>query len=181
MVYCFFADGFEETEAIAPVDMLKRADVEVVTVGVGGEYIRGAHDISIKCDITVDAVTLDDNLDGIILPGGMPGTLNLDADENVQKCIDFCADNGKLISAICAAPMIIGKKNLLDGKEAICYPGFEEHLHGAVVSSKSVVIDGNFVTAKGAGVAVDFGLELVAYLKDRETADKIKAAIQCVL
>lgn len=180
MVYCFLADGFEEVEAIGPVDMLRRAGVEVITVGVTGEYVSGSHGISVKSDCSADEVRLTDALEAVILPGGMPGTLNLEKDAAVQSAIDFAHSNGKLICAICAAPSILGHKGLLYGKEAIAFPGFENDLEGAVISKNSVVRDRQFITAKGAGVAVDFGLEIVAALKDRETAEELRKTIQAV-
>lgn len=180
MVYCFLADGFEETEAIAPVDMLKRASVEVKTVGVGKSVITGSHSIPVTADITDSEIILDENLEGVILPGGMPGTLNLDSNENVQRAIDFANEHKKLVCAICAAPSILGRKGLLFGKEAIAFPGFEKELKGAVISKSHVVKDENFITAKGAGVAVDFGLEIVAALKGKKKSDEIREQIQCL-
>lgn len=180
MVYCFLADGFEEVEAIAPVDMLRRAGIKVITVGVTGDYVAGSHGIIIKSDCGTDEVILSDNLEAVILPGGMPGTLNLEKNSVVQSAIDFAYDNEKLICAICAAPSVLGHKGLLKGKEAIAFPGFEEDLEGAIISKNSVARDGQFITAKGAGVAVDFGLEIVAALKDRETAENLRKTIQAV-
>ena len=159
MVYCFMADGFEETEAIAPVDMLRRAGVTVKTVGIGKSVITGSH--------------------GIILPGGMPGTLNLDASQAVHSAVDFAVSHQKLVCAICAAPSILGRKGLLSGKKAIAFPGFEKELEGAIISKDPVVKDGVFITAKGAGVAVDFGLEIVAALVSRAKSDEIRSSIQC--
>ena len=179
MVYCYLANGFEEIEALAPVDLLRRAGVEVKTVGVGGSVITSSHGIPVFCDLTEAQALLTDALDAVILPGGMPGTLNLEKSANVQAALDFAAANGSFICAICAAPSVLGHKGLLDGKEAIAFPGFEKDLIGATVSEKYVVTDGNIITARGAGVAVDFGLAIVAVLKDRATAEKIRAAIQC--
>lgn len=179
MVYCFLADGFEELEAIAPIDLLRRAKVEVITVGVTGETITGSHGIKFVSDCVLSDIKLTDALEAVILPGGLPGATNLEESEAVQQAIDFAAQNGKLLCAICAAPQILGHKGLLSGKEAIAYPGFEKELHGAKISSSHVVTDGNIITAKGAGVAADFGLEIVAALKGRTLADEIRAAIQC--
>lgn len=179
MVYCFLADGFEELEAIAPIDILRRADIEVITVGVTGDVIDGRHGIKVTADCSVYDIELSDKLEGIILPGGLPGATNLEESPEVQKAIDFAADEGKLVCAICAAPQILGHKGLLKGREAIVYPGFENELEGAKISDAFVAADGNFITAKGAGVATDFGLEIVAAIKGKEAADKIKAAIQC--
>ncbi|MBO5936175.1 MAG: DJ-1/PfpI family protein [Clostridia bacterium] len=177
MVYCFLADGFEEVEAIAPIDMLRRAGVEVKTVGVTGEVIDGRHGIRVIPDIDIKDITLDESLEAVILPGGLPGATNLEESAEVQNAIDFANANGKLICAICAAPQILGHKGLLDGKEAIAYPGFEDELKGAIISENYVVRDGNFITAKGAGVATEFGLEIVAALKDKALADEIGKAI----
>ena len=178
MIYVFLADGFETIEALAPVDMLRRAKFDVTTVGVTGKTVKTSHNINVLADITKDELNIED-ADAIILPGGMPGTLNLEADATVQTSIDYCADNGKYICAICAAPSILGHKGLLKGKEAICFPGFEDALSGAIISEKYVVTDGKFVTARGAGVAVDFGLEIVKALGGSELSNKIRETIQC--
>ena len=178
MVYCFLADGFEEVEAIAPIDMLRRADVDVVTVGVTGDVVTGRHSIKVVADCGIDDITLDDTLEAVILPGGLPGATNLENSSAVQCAIDFANANGKYVCAICAAPQILGHKGLLKGKNAIAYPGFEKELEGAIISEEYVVCDGNIITAKGAGVAVEFGLEIVAQLKGRVLSDNIKAAIQ---
>lgn len=179
MVYCFLADGFEEVEAIAPIDMLRRAGVEVTTVGIGKRLIMGRHNIPVTADIEDSEFSADENLEAVILPGGMPGTLNLDASQVVHNALDYAEEHGKLICAICAAPSVLGKKGLLSGREAIAYPGFEKELKGAVISKKHVVRDGNVITAKGAGVAVKFGLEIVAALVGREKSDEISEGIQC--
>ena len=179
MVYCFLADGFEETEAIAPVDMLRRAGVTVKTVGIGKSVITGSHGISVICDLTDSELHLTDELDGVILPGGMPGTLNLDASQTVHSAVGFAVLHQKLVCAICAAPSILGRKGLLSGKKAIAFPGFEKELEGAIISKDPVVKDGVFITAKGAGVAVDFGLEIVAALVSRAKSDEIRSSIQC--
>lgn len=179
MVYCFLADGFEEVEAIAPIDMLRRAGVEVTTVGVGKRVIMGRHNIPVTADIEDSEFSADEDLEAVILPGGMPGTLNLDASQVVHGALDYAGEHGKLICAICAAPSVPGKKGLLSGREAIAYPGFEKELKGAVISKKHVVRDGNIITAKGAGVAVKFGLEIVAALVGREKSDEICEGIQC--
>ena len=178
MVYCFLADGFEEVEAIAPVDMLRRAGVEVKTVGVTGDVVASSHNIKVVPDILIDEIVLDDNLEAVILPGGFPGATNLEESVQVQKAIDFADEKGKYICAICAAPQILGHKGLLKGKEAIAYPGFEAELEGAKISEDYVVLDGNIITAKGAGVATEFGLKIVSVLVSEAVAEKIGKAIQ---
>ncbi|MBE6773487.1 MAG: DJ-1/PfpI family protein [Ruminococcaceae bacterium] len=178
MVYCFLADGFEELEAIAPIDMLKRAGVEVITVGVTGKNVTGSHNITFVADITADEITLTDNLEAVILPGGMPGTINLEKSERVQQAIDFAAGNGRYLCAICAAPSILGHKGLLRERNATAFPGFEKDLEGANTEGDFVVTDGTFVTAKGAGVATEFGLEIVRLLVSEEKSNEIRKAIQ---
>ncbi|MBQ8210880.1 MAG: DJ-1/PfpI family protein [Clostridia bacterium] len=177
MVYVFLADGFEEVEAVTPIDYLRRADIEVITVGVTGKTVTGAHNISVLCDISVDEIDIS-KADGIILPGGMPGTLNLENSAEVQSSIDYCNKNGLLIAAICAAPSVLGHKNILQGKKAVCFPGFESELHGADVTSDFAVTDGNIITAKGAGSASEFAFEIIKYFRDEQTALQIKSVVQ---
>ena len=177
MLYMFLADGFEEVEAIATLDVIRRAKIDIETVGVGSKNITGAHGVTVRCDIDTDEATFT-GLDGVILPGGMPGTKNLLADDHVNKAIDYCYSQGKLVSAICAAPMILGVKGLLKGKEATCFPGFEGDLEGAIISEKYYVTDGNIITARGMGSAINFGLEIVKYFKDETTANELKATLQ---
>lgn len=178
MVFLFLADGFEIIEALAPVDMLRRAKIDVKTVGVTGSTVTSSCGVAVNADITIDEFVCD-HTDAIILPGGMPGTLNLENNQIVQSAIEKAADDNVLICAICAAPSILGHKGLLKGKNAIAFPGFEKDLEGAVISDDYVVADGNFITAKGAGVATEFGLKIVEKLTDKETAVKIKETIQC--
>ncbi len=173
MIYIFLAQGFEECEALVPLDILRRAGIEVNAVGIGSKVVSGSHGIKIECDISEnEAVT--DKLEGIILPGGMPGTLNLEKSNTVQKFIDFSAENGLLISAICAAPSILGHKNLLSNKTATCFTGFEKDLTGAKVVNEPAVKDGNIITAYGAGAAFDFGFLILEALKGEEIAQNMK-------
>ena len=178
MVYVFLADGFEIIEALAPVDVIKRVGIEVKTVGVGGQMITSSCGVQVACDMKIGDFDFY-SVEAIILPGGMPGTLNLENNETVQKAIDNAMNIGVPVCAICAAPSILGHKGLLEGREAICYPGFEDALEGAEISSDFVVCDGNIITAKGAGVCIDFGLEIVKKLRDEQTANAVKAQIQC--
>ncbi len=180
MIYMFLANGFEEIEALCPLDLLRRAGLEVTTVGIGGDMIMGAHGICVGADIP-DTMYRDSSPDMIILPGGMPGTKNLDASRVVDAAIRSAVKNGAYIAAICAAPMILGKRGLLSGKRAVCFPGFEEYLDGATVAKdESVVRDGRIITAKGMGVALDFGLALVSALCGEDEALKLKASVQAV-
>lgn len=179
MIYAFLANGFEETEAIAPIDLLRRSGKTVVTVGVGDNIITGSHGIPVVTDTIAQEAPLTDELEMIILPGGMPGTLNLEKSEYVQAAIDYCVANNKYIGAICAAPSILGHKGLLNGKKAVCYEGFETQLEGAEIGDTSVAEDGIFITARGAGVAVDFGLKLVEKAVSKAESDRQRRAILC--
>lgn len=178
MIYLFLADGFEIIEAMAPVDMLKRVKLDVLTVGVTGEYVTASNGTVVKADILPEQIEYD-NIDAVILPGGMPGTLNLEKSDCVQKCIDIANENYKLICAICAAPSILGHKGLLNGKKATCFPGFEHALEGARLSDKYVVTDTNIITARGAGVATEFGIEIVRTILGKGVAATLKNSIQC--
>ena len=176
MLYMYFAQGFEETEAIASLDVIRRAGIDIFTVGVGSKKITGAHNITVECDLDTEEATFT-GLEGIVLPGGMPGTLNLEKSAAVQAAVDHCNANGIFIGAICAAPSILGHKGLLDGREAIAYPGFEEQLTGARISTHSVAQDGFIITAQGAGAAVAFGLKLVEALDGKARAEQLAASI----
>ncbi len=178
MVYVFLANGFEEIEALAVVDVLRRAELDVRTVGVGENFVIGSHQIPVAADIYERDIVLDETVEAIVLPGGMPGTINLEKSPVVGKAIDFAYENGKLICAICAAPSILGHKGLLKGKNAICFPGFEEELEGAVLSQSFVCRDENIITAKGMGSAVEFGLQIAEILKGKAVAEKLRASLQ---
>ena len=175
MVVLFLAEGFEEIEALLPLDLLRRAGVETVTVGIGGRTIRGAHGICVQADTEI---VPQDRLDMVILPGGMPGAAHLDASDVVDKTLARADADGAYLAAICAAPMVLGHKGYLHGKRAVCFPGFESELIGAdVQTSCGVVRDGRIITAKGMGVALDFGMRLVAALTDEQTAANLRAAV----
>lgn len=179
MIYVFLADGFEEIEAVAPIDIIRRAEKDVVTVGIGSDSIRSSHGIMMLADITDMQMVLDERVEMIVLPGGMPGTLNLEKSAAVQSAIDFCVEKNIPIAAICAAPSILGKKGLLKGKNATCFPGFEGFLEGAVLSPDSVVTDGNITTGVGPGASIEFGLKLTEILVNDKKAAKIAAGMQC--
>jgi len=178
MIYVFLAEGFEEIEALAPVDVLRRGGIEVKTVGVTGKTVTGAHGIAVSADITVDQITLE-GLDGIVLPGGRPGTLNLEANERLCELVRQADRKQLLIGAICAAPSVLGHLGVLNGKRATCFPGFEKELAGATVCDGQVVCDGNIITAKGAGAALDFAFALLCFLTDKQTADDMSKAMCC--
>ena len=179
MYYMFLANGFEETEAIAPLDLIRRAEVEIYTVGVGSKIVTGAHQIPVVADVIDCEIGPDKDCEGIILPGGMPGTLNLEKAASVQKFIDYCVENNLLIAAICAAPSILGHKGILEGKKAVCFPGFEEQLVGATTTNDAVMTDGNIITACGAGAAVKFGLEIIKFIQSDASAKHYAKAILC--
>lgn len=179
MIYMFLAAGFEETEALCPLDLLRRAGLKVSTVGIGGKSVTGAHGITVEADMTDTAYIAlrDDKPDMIILPGGMPGTLNLDASDAVAYAIRTATESNAYLAAICAAPLILGRRGLLKGRRATCYPGFEDELVGALEIGGRVIRDGKIITAVGMGAAAEFGFELISVLKDPETAGKIREAI----
>lgn len=178
MIYCFLANGFEEIEALAAVDILRRAELPVKLVGVGGSEITGSHGITVKTDIEEKDVTTDD-MELVILPGGMPGTLNLEKSPIVKASVAYCADNGIKIGAICAAPSILGHMGILKGRRATCFPGFETQLDCAKYTGAPVTVDGNIITAKGMGCAVEFGLALLSEIMGDERSALMRASIQC--
>ena len=177
MLYLFLAEGFEETEALVPLDCIRRAGIRILTVGIGGKYITGSHGIEVKTDISADEIDLLD-CDGVLLPGGMPGTENLYASAAVKDVVSFCAQNDKMIASICAAPSIPGRMGLLEGKRAVCFPGFEAKLEGHISSEKSVETDGCYITAKGAGCVFPFAHAIISRLTDAESAGRVLSAMQ---
>lgn len=177
MVYIFLATGFEEIEAITVIDMLRRARIDIKTVSTEEKIVIGAHGIPISSDILESEI--DDKIDAIILPGGMPGTLNLEKSQVLRRSLAIANQNNKLIAAICAAPSILGHLGLLKGKKATCYDGYIDELSGAFYQPIPVVRDGNIITAFGAGAAVDFACEIIRYFKDNETAQRIKDDMKC--
>lgn len=176
MVYVLLADGFEEVEALTPVDILRRCGVQVRTVGVAATRVTGAHNITVEADIAIDDVDTA-AMQVLMLPGG-PGHTNIEQSDKAQALIDFSAKHNICIAAICAAPSILGKKGLLRGKHATCFPGYEQFLSGAKVSADKVVTDGNIITAKGAGAASDFGFAIAARLVGADAAEQVRAAMQ---
>ncbi len=176
MIAILLADGFEEIEALTPLDVLRRAGLDVKTVAITSKLAVGSHGITVVCDMTADEVNFDE-ITAVIFPGGMPGALNLDASPESDKFIEAVKKNGGIISAICAAPLVLGRRGLLEGKHATCYPGFEDELKGALVSDNSVVNDGKIVTARGMGAALEFALTIVELICGREEAVKISKGI----
>lgn len=176
-VYVVFAEGFEEIEGLTVVDLLRRAGIEVLMTGLSGEGdVTGAHGIRVGMDLSLDKADLN-KAAAIILPGGMPGTKNLGASQELAGILKE-ADQKKIrIGAICAAPSVLGDLGLLKGHRAVCYPGFEERLEGAFAGEESVVTDGHITTSRGMGTAIDFGLSLIAQLRSREEAERIGKSI----
>jgi 4-methyl-5(b-hydroxyethyl)-thiazole monophosphate biosynthesis len=160
MIIVLLADGFEEIEALTPVDMLRRAKLDVKTVGVNSKIAIGSHGISVICDLTADEVDLS-KVSMAVFPGGMPGSLNLDASPYTDKVINAVTENGGRLAAICAAPLVLGRRGLLKGKKATCFPGFEAELVGADVTGEEFVTDGNITTGKGMEYSLPFAKELV--------------------
>lgn len=177
MVYVMLADGFEEIEALTPVDVLRRAGIEVFTVSISNsKTVMGSHHIPVIADMLMDEADLQ-NADMVILPGG-PGTQNLYHHAGLEKAIASRVSQNKWMAAICAAPMILGKRGYLKGHEAICFPGYEKDLQGAVIKNSKAVISGKFITSKGAGTALEFALAIVSVLKDENTAAALKSKMQ---
>ena len=177
MVYVFLADGFEETEALVPVDILRRGGVDVKTVSVnGGLTVTGAHGITVTADISCDTPLT--SAEAVILPGGMPGTLNLGKSEAVKKAVLDAYNSGKTVAAICAAPTVLYALGLLDGKRATSYPGYESEMKACIYTENAVETDGNIVTSRGAGTAHLFAAKLLEMLKGKEISDKILSSMQ---
>lgn len=179
MVYVFLAEGFELVEALAPVDVLRRAGVEVKLAGVTGHEVAASNGVVVKTDVPAEEITWE-GVEAVVLPGGLPGTLNLEKSPIVQEAVDKCAAEGKILAAICAAPSILAHKGLLKGREATSFPNFQKDLEegGAHLSPAYVCQDGLFITGRGMGVSTEFGLKLVEALVSAEKAEEIRTSIQ---
>ncbi|WP_300814868.1 DJ-1 family glyoxalase III [uncultured Bacteroides sp.] len=176
-VYVFFADGFEEMEALASVDILKRAGLKVQMITVtSGEIVTGAHGVPVLCDKNIENCDFYD-AELVLLPGGMPGASTLEQCADLRRLILEFAAAGKPIAAICAAPMILGKLGLLKGKKATCYPGFDQYLEGAEYTGALVEKDGNIITGKGPGAAIEFALAVAGLLAGEEKVKELKEAM----
>lgn len=179
MIYIYLAQGFEETEMIFPLDLIRRAGLEAKTVSVTEEpLVTGSHGITVKADMTVFSPSYDLNeAELFMFPGGMPGTLGLEKSRHVAEAIEHALENDKYLAAICAAPLVLGKAGALKGKSAVCYPGFEKYLIGAENPSERCVTDGKIITAVGCGAAAEFGLAIVSELCGKEASESIKNGI----
>lgn len=165
------ADGFEEIEAVCIIDVLRRADLDVVVVSVTGKAeVAGAHQIKVMADILFEKLDYDE-IQMIVLPGGMPGSANLDAHDGLKIQIRKFAAENKLLAAICAAPLVFGNLGILEGKQAVCYPGFESYLKGADILEIPVVQSGNLITGRGPGTAIQFALKIVETVVSVEKAE----------
>jgi len=177
MVYMLLGTGFEETEAIAPLDLLRRAGVDILTVGVTGKTVYGSHKIGIEADITIDEMDLT-NLEMIILPGGLGGVASARASKPALDALEFAWKNDKFVAAICAGPTVLADLGITDGKNATCYPGCESGMGSAnMVPDAACIRDGKLITGTSAGCAIPFGLALVEALKGKEAADTIARQI----
>ena len=174
--FVFLAQGFEEIEAVSIMDVLRRAGVEVVIVSISSKekMVMGAHDIVIAADVIFDETDFSGG-DMLILPGGQPGTDNLNTHEGLKKLIKTYYNQNKYVAAICAAPLVFGEMGLLQGKKVVSYPGYENRLLGAEIAENDrVVVAGNIITSKGPGTAIEFTLKLVELLIGKETAEKLR-------
>ena len=177
MVYMLLGTGFEETEAVAPLDLLRRAGVQVLTVGVNGKHIAGSHGIVVEADITIGEMDLT-NMEMIIIPGGLGGVSSLRASEAALAALRFGWENGKYVAAICAGPTILADMGITDGLRATCYPGHEKYMGSAKMQENAAVVtDGKLITGTSAGCAIPFGLALVEALKGKEAAETVKKQI----
>lgn len=177
MIYMLLGTGFEETEAIAPLDLLRRAGLSVSTVGINGKTIYGSHGIGVEADLQLHQMDLTD-LDMIILPGGLRGVASIQASEAALEAVRFAWENGKYVAAICAAPTILARLGITDGRNATCYPGCEENMGKArMVPNAAAVTDGRLITGTSAGCAIPFALALIAALKGQQAADAIAQQI----
>lgn len=176
MVYMLLGTGFEETEAIAPLDLLRRAGVETATVGINGKIVYGSHGIGIEADLTLDQVE-PASMEMVILPGGLRGVASIQASREALDLVRSAWENGKKVAAICAAPTILASLGILEGKNAVCYPGCEDKMAGAKMGNAAAITDGNIITGASAGCAVPFGLALIRALKGEEAARAVEAQI----
>lgn len=177
MVYMLLGTGFEETEAVAPLDLLRRAGIKVMTVGVNGQTVYGSHGIGIAADIGLSEMDLTD-LEMIILPGGLGGVASVRASAPAMEALRFAWENGKMVAAICAGPTVLADLGITAGKNATCYPGCESGMGSAIVDPDAPAVrDGRLITGASAGCAIPFGLALIEALKGKEAADAVKAQI----
>ncbi|MCD8265193.1 MAG: DJ-1/PfpI family protein [Tannerellaceae bacterium] len=175
--FVFLAAGFEEMEAIGTIDILRRGGIDTVTVSISdSKEVIGAHGISVMADAVLTGTDLS-GADALVLPGGMPGSTNLNNCEPLREVLASQYDNGKLVAAICAAPLVLGGLGILEERRATCYPSFEDLLTGATVTGNAVEVDGNVITGRGPGLVMEFALALVTYLTGKEKADEVASGL----
>ncbi len=173
MVYILLGTGFEEVEAITPLDLLRRAGVQVLTAGINGKTVYGAHNIGIEADITIDQMDLTD-VEMVVIPGGLGGVASIRASQKAMEALRFAWENGKFVAAICAGPTVLADLGITDGLQATCYPGCEGGMGTAVVAGNAACVrDGRVITGTSAGCAIPFGLALIAALKGEEIANTV--------
>ena len=174
-VYVFLADGFEDIEALAPIDILRRGEIDVVTVSINrDEFVTSAHGVTMKADTTFESAGDFADADLMLLPGGMPGAQNLNEHEGVRKTLLRQHEAGRRIGAICAAPMVLGSRGILQGRRATCYPGFENALLGAEYTAELVTVDGNITTGRGPAAALPYGYQLLSYFKGERVVEAME-------
>lgn len=176
MVYVLLGTGFEEMEALTPVDLLRRAGIGVITVGIGGQTIYGSHNVGFQADITVEQMDLT-QLEMIVLPGGLGGVASIRGCEEAMQAVKFAHCNGKFVAAICAAPTILAELHITDGIPAVCYPSCEDQMGSAKMEESACVRYENVITAASAGCAIPFALELIRALKGDEAARQVAQQI----
>lgn len=176
-VYIFLAQGFEEIECLTVVDLMRRVNIPISMVSISEDLtVSGAHGIPVVADALFSNLDFSD-ADMLVLPGGGPGTCNLNAFEPLKDLLKTFHEKGKYIGAICAAPMILGQLGFLNQRAATCYPGFEKYLYGATHVTTPVIVDGHIITSRGLGTAIDFAGELIALLTDRQTSNAVKSEV----
>lgn len=178
MIYIFLADGFEEVEALGTLDVLRRCEIKTKTVGVGGQEITGAHGIKVHADIPDAEIRLNEDLDAVVLPGGMPGTTNLGKSDAVRDALKFAQKNNILICAICAAPTVLGQLGMIDGKRVTCFPGCETGLGNATYTAERITEDGRIITGNGPAAALLFGEKIASHFVGNEKAHQVLKNMQ---
>lgn len=175
-ILVFLAEGFEEIEAVTCIDVLRRADIEVITVSLNNIDVKGSHNIIVRADKTIKEIEANEvnKLNGVILPGGMPGASNLRDNEKVINIVKQLSEGGQLVAAICAAPIVLEKAGVISGKNATSYPGFNTQMSSCNYRNDRIIIDGNIITGKGPGVAMEFSLAVVEYLMGENRASELR-------
>lgn len=178
MVYILLGNGFEEIEAVAPLDILRRGGVEAKFAGVGGLIITGAHGIAVNCDVAAEDIDID-KADMLVVPGGLGGVESISGNETAMSKLKMAGENGVALAAICAGPTVLYRLGLLNGIKAVCYPGMEEEMPGVEFAQSAVCADGKVITGRGPGAALEFGFELLRYFKGDEAVAELRSSMVC--